>query len=171
MRKLAFLLALIAFLLLLPLICPAQPLAQRLIWTRVSGVDHYHLQLGRSWLLDTLIVDDTTRVDTTALVVVPGPGIYFWRLRSKAGTVWGPWSAIWDFYLCPPVAVADSLFRALRRLDSLVLVLQGLVKPRALVFRSEQLDSNATLPAGAYLGYLGTLNSRGKIPARWFRPK
>lgn len=171
MRKLVVLLIVIAFCASLPVICRADPVAQKLVWTRVAGVDHYGLQLSKSWLFDTLLVNDSTLTDTVAFVVIPGPGIYFWRVRSKATPVWGPFSQIWDFYITPPVKIADSLFAALRRLDSLTVALGALLNPGALVFRSEQIDTAGLFPPRAFMGYAGSVNTRGKVPVRWWRPR
>jgi hypothetical protein len=77
----------------------------RLSWSRCEGALNYHMQVSHDSLFNTLLVNDSSLVDTSKLI---GPLAnelkYYWRMRSKNSSGVSGWSDRWNF----TISVAPS---------------------------------------------------------------
>jgi hypothetical protein len=67
-------------------------------WSEVVGATQYNIQISKNAAFSTTI----TNVTLAASAYMPATDLpagmqLFWRVRSKAGTVFGGWSLVWSF--------------------------------------------------------------------------
>ena len=70
------------------------PVSPSLRWTRPVGATAFHIQVGTdSSLVSSLILNDSAEVDTSRSVAgLQYAQTYYWDVRAKDGSVFGPWS-------------------------------------------------------------------------------
>jgi hypothetical protein len=56
----------------------------------------------------TGVIRDSSLTDTVKTTSI-GPGLYWWRVKAKNQTGWGPFSVVWKFGVNPPVPAAPVL--------------------------------------------------------------
>ncbi|MGE5429534.1 MAG: S8 family serine peptidase [Syntrophomonadaceae bacterium] len=81
-----------------------QPLSLTLCWRKLKTSEKYHLQVSTKYDFSSLLVNDTTLIDT--LKQLPGLSInsvYFWRVRGINQGGKSLWSEEWTFTTIPPV--------------------------------------------------------------------
>ncbi len=86
------------------------PATVSLVWRVTSPVlvptdtVRYHFQFARDIAFDSLLVNDSTLVDTTTTVgnLLEGT-VYFWRVQAKDSFSTSPWSEHWRFRTLPPL--------------------------------------------------------------------
>lgn len=70
----------------------------QLKWRSASGAINYWLEVATDQNFSSLILRDSTLVDTVSTLSNLNEGIrYFWRLRVKNATGWGNYSSVWNF--------------------------------------------------------------------------
>ncbi len=90
---------------------------QTLLWTSSDSGTNYHVQVSTDSLFQSLIINDSTLVDTSKQIQLTINGTYFWRVRAKLNNVKSDWSATrkftyasvnkW-FLVSVPLLVSDS---------------------------------------------------------------
>jgi len=76
-------------------IVPASGLA--MVWRDVPSAVTYRLQIWEDSTSATMVVDDSTITDSSAVVNVPPGAEYLWRVNARNGGGTGSWSAIRSF--------------------------------------------------------------------------
>lgn len=82
-----------------------QPLAPNLQWNAAQGAKGYHVQLALDSPFGTTVFEDSMYTDTS--ITIPQLNHftkYFWRVRAKNNSGYGPFSTIWSFttIIAPP---------------------------------------------------------------------
>ena len=66
-------------------------------WQAVPGATYYRIQISASAGFASVLVDKDTYAIAFNATEVLADGVYYWRVKAKAGNVWGPDSAIRSF--------------------------------------------------------------------------
>jgi hypothetical protein len=120
-----------------------------LIWRRPSGAIGYRLQIAIDSLFTSIILMDTTLVDTTYLWHYPIiNSAFFWRAAARNTSGWGPWSDTWHFHVSAPMipsTLVSPAPGAVITADSVRLVWNGnpLATTYAVQYAIDSLFSNA----------------------------
>lgn len=72
-------------------------------WNRVSGAQHYRLQISNSVSFDTTTLDDAN-IQSSAVSYPPVNlpiGQYFWRMQVQILGSWSNWTPAWKFTITP----------------------------------------------------------------------
>jgi len=81
------------------------------VWNRVAGATGYRLQIAADLSFSTIVLDDSTLVDTTRGVVgLTLNSTFYWRVRALKSGIAGPASVTWQFStgLPSPALLAPS---------------------------------------------------------------
>jgi uncharacterized repeat protein (TIGR02543 family) len=75
-------------------------------WPDIPGAASYQLQVSQNSAFSSLAVNQTTTASTYLPTVnLPANTLLYWRVRTKAGWVYGPWSPVWNFTTGNPPSV------------------------------------------------------------------
>ncbi len=66
-------------------------------WARVPGATSYQIQISTSAGFSQVTVEATTDATTYTPTEALSDGTYYWRVRARAGKLWGPFSEVWSF--------------------------------------------------------------------------
>lgn len=67
-------------------------------WNAAVGAKNYRLQISKSSVFNTLVVDDSMITTTSHVVtILENSTDYYWRVASFDGKQWSQWSAPWSF--------------------------------------------------------------------------
>ena len=82
------------------------PVPAHLAWRAIAGATGYRVQVATDSAFTLAVLDDSTLVDTAAVVSGLTIGTeYFWRVRARAAAGWGPPSASRRFVTTETVAL------------------------------------------------------------------
>ncbi|MBI3193019.1 MAG: right-handed parallel beta-helix repeat-containing protein [Ignavibacteriae bacterium] len=70
---------------------------QTMLWTSSESGATYHFQVASDSLFQTVIVNDSTIVDTSKQIQLTINGTYFWRVKAKLNNVKSNWSPMRKF--------------------------------------------------------------------------
>jgi len=80
-----------------------------LTWAPLPQATSFDVQVSRDNSFDAPILDRlVVSNDSTIAPSLANGTTYYWRVRGKADTATGPWSAVWSFTVAPQVGVADD---------------------------------------------------------------
>ncbi|MEM9554830.1 MAG: Ig-like domain-containing protein [Acidobacteriota bacterium] len=125
----------------------------RLSWRPVDGAATYHLQISRTPLFASTIIDDTGRTSSSARVGLRGEGVFYWQVAAvDAQGLRGPWSVPRSFQVAQPQRGDDDTPPPLRVEDvqsyGRLTIVNGRTEPGATVTVDEQAAQVA--PDGSF---------------------
>lgn len=91
---------------------PDQPVAPRIVWTRVPRAATYRMQLSTDSLFRSTVFDDSTLADTGRTITgLARSTTYFWRVRARAagGISTSTWSPAQRFITVPDPPATPAL--------------------------------------------------------------
>jgi hypothetical protein len=72
-------------------------------WDSIPGVTNYHIQISK--VSNFSVLTDSMTVPYSYYAIALGKlevnNTYFWRVKARASSVEGPWSALWYFSVVP----------------------------------------------------------------------
>lgn len=66
-------------------------------WTSVTDADEYEIQIDSNSSFSSMIVNTTVSTDHYDCSYSLSDDTYYWRVRTRDGTVWSDWSSTWSF--------------------------------------------------------------------------
>lgn len=77
-------------------------------WNTVAGATGYHLIITHDSLLQDIVFNDSTIIDTTHFFEARNDSTYWWKVSARNESGWGPWSDQWMFSNVTYLGVSDD---------------------------------------------------------------